>query len=220
RCELDGFNSGRNVLGKVGYFHRFQFRRVACGGSECRLPLQEARWRRGSARALGRCDRGGPGAPVLSRPVQVAGTCGYHNASTISFRGESHPSPKRKHAGVEHIALDVAFIFQLGSDFEDLADIASRGVSFPVEAGAKAGDLRGRSGDQNGVQVVLVQAIDGALIARANQGATLRIEAQGIYKILRVRPDFLGPAVGVDAVNLGAAGNGSSRRSERRWRSS
>src|SRR5439155_12985635 len=110
----------------------------------------------------------------------------------------------------------IAFNRSLGcqprTHLEYLACVSAGGVNLPILAAAEACDLRGGGADQNGVQVIRVQTVDGPLVPRAQQDLALRVESQRVDDILPVVPHALRLSVRMDSVNLRAATHARRRR--------
>src|SRR5438270_585287 len=89
------------------------------------------------------------------------------SARTGIWRREA--APRGVAARIEDVALHPAFLFQTGTDAEDLADVARGGVERAVRCRQENGYLIDREGHERGIKRTRFDAVEVTLIAGTDE---------------------------------------------------
>ena len=120
-------------------------------------------------------------------------------------------APVGERAGVEHVAFDKCPTIPAPDRWrKSCRCFPSRRRCVPSGAAQNPVTCVGCDVQQPRVGMIGIQAINRRRDCRCPQSAALRVERQRVDQILRMAPDLARIAVGLNAINLGAAGDRGS----------
>src|SRR5579872_1355834 len=218
RRHLDLLHDGSDVLGQIRDLDRCHIGRLRTGSVQRHFVLHKScRWSGDAAVpliAISLKRDGGPGTPIRDRAIQIPAPRTNRNAAG-SANGEAPPVGER--SGIERLTLECSGPGEPRSDLVDLSDVAGAGEDAALRGDGEARGLRWRKTRELRVHIVGIEAVDAAAVTCTQQRMAGRVDGNCIHDVLSVAPDFVGLAVSVDAINIGAAGN--QRRQKRRgWK--
>ena len=114
------------------------------------------------------------------------------------------------------ITLIGALRLRARSEQEQLSEIAGRSVESAARRFGECGYLIGARFKQIGKNIITVDGINSAFIARTGQQGAVLIKSKGVDKVIARAPDAQRRTIGRNAVDLRSASVGKDRGREQR----